>query len=190
MPFPGTMLILLIIFGLAAPLHGQDETGEPGPASLKNIILVDLNPELVALYFSKIDASGFGLELSYERMINSHFSLAGDIKTLYLTMSGMNFHIWEAGLNCRYYPAEEGMFFINGRLSPSWYQTPYHKGWMLSLGLDLGWKFIVKTHLVLEPYVGAHASSDDKFIMPFTITALSGHWIPGFVIGIRIGAGF
>ncbi|MDR2553262.1 MAG: hypothetical protein LBD31_08875 [Treponema sp.] len=180
----GLFFVTALVLALGTPLYGQEKKIP------KNSVTLDLNPEIVALYFSKIDVDGFGLGLNYERMLNGHFSLAADIRTMYLDLSGMDFHVWEAGLNGRFYPAEWGIFFVNGRLGLLWYRSPYYKGWMLNLGLECGWKFILKSRFVAEPFIGTRASSDDQFIMPFTITDWSALVIPGFIVGVRIGAAF
>jgi hypothetical protein len=140
--------------------------------------------------FLQIDVKGFGLEFLYERMITGHFSLAADVKTMQLDMDDIHFSVWNIGLNGRYYPAENGLFFTNLRTGFLLYRSTYHEGWMFDIGLEGGWKFIVKTYLVLEPYVGCHVSSDDKFIMPFTITSLPGLVFPGLTFGMRFGVGF
>jgi len=61
---------------------------------------------------------------------------------------------------------------------------------MLNIGLEAGWKLIIRPPFILEPYLGCHVSSDDFFLMPFTITALPGLVFPGLTAGMRFGIGF
>jgi len=171
---------------MAGCLYAQSEV----PKENKNAILTDLNPMLTALTYLQIDVKGFGLEFAYERAINDHFSLVGDTKTLQLFLSDMHFSVWDFGLSGRYYPVKNEYFFTNSRTGISLYRTSLYQGWMLNIGLEAGWKLIIKSNFVLEPYIGCHVSSDDKFIMPFTITALSGLIIPGLAVGMRFGVGF
>jgi hypothetical protein len=153
------------------------------------MIFIDLNPELVSLSFLQIGVSGFGLEIGYERIVAGGFSLLGDIKTVQLSMSDTRFSVWDISISGRYYLFKKKIF-TNMRLGTLLYQSPYYEGWMLNIGIDVGWKFTIKSHLILEPYFGCNVYSDDKFIMPFTVTSLSEFVIPGFITGMRIGLGF
>lgn len=184
---PLRFLTLLLMCAAAGPLFSQN----PG-ASVKNIITVDINPELTAIFFNVSRVKGFGLGAGYERVLTDHVSLKAGFSTVYLSLYDVNFLTMDFRLSGRFYllgTAPAG-WFVEAAAALLRYSSPYEQGFMGSLGMAAGWKLIIAGHFSLEPYLGLNIYTGDKFLMPFTMTAVSELIMPGFILGMNIGWSF
>ena len=185
---PARFLALLLVCaaGPLSPLFAQDR-----PA-VKNTITVDINPELTAIYFNVSAVNGFGLGAGYERVLTRHVSLKVGFSAVYLSLYEVDFFTMDFRLSGRFYPlgTAPARWFVEAGAALLRYSSPYERGFMGSLGMAAGWKSIIAGHFSLEPFVGINVYTGDKFLMPFTMTAVSELIMPGFILGMNIGWSF
>lgn len=178
---PGLVFVFLIL--LVFPSFSQ----------AKNVITIDINPELAAVFFNSSGVKGLGFGLGYERVLIKNVSVGADVKSIFLTYPAYDarFSSIHIALHGRYYAfSAPGKLFFDFGLGGMYHRSPFQKSFMLSFGAAIGWKFIIKGHFVIEPYIGWTVFSGDKFLAPWSITALTEILIPGFCIGIPIGWSF
>jgi hypothetical protein len=83
-----------------------------------------------------------------------------------------------------------GIFVISAKLGALIYNSPYYQGGSFVTGLEMGWRYRIGGHFVVEPYLGCDVCADDRYLMPFTVSSLTELLIPGFNAGVRLGIGF
>jgi hypothetical protein len=153
-----------------------------------NTVFISLDPEVTTLSYLLLGVKGFGLEAAYERRVLPGYSLAGDVKGVFLDAEGSRFSAWELSVHNRF--AAGSNFFFSIKAAVLLYASPYYSGVSFGPGFEAGYRFTLKQRFVIEPYFGCIALTDDKFVIPWTIMALSEYVIPNFTIGVRYGINF
>ena len=188
--FPIRRQILTLFLGLpflcCFPFAGAaQERGES-----RNIIFTDLNTPLLALAYYPAGIEGFGLELGYERLLPRGFAGMVNAKYLHLSLAGALFQVWDLGLYGRYAVwTGRSAFIVSVKLGALLYDSAYYQGGSFVTGLELSWRHR-PCRYVVEPYFGCDVCADDRYLMPFTVSALTELLIPGCSAGVRLGIGF
>jgi hypothetical protein len=153
-----------------------------------NTVFVSLDPEITVLSYLLLGMKGFGLEGAYERRVSLGYSLIGDVKCVFLDAEDARFSAWELSVHNRFAAGKN--FFFSIKAVALLYSSPYYSGVSFGPGFEAGYRRTFKQRFVIEPYLGCIALTDDKFVMPWTIMALSEYVIPSFTIGVRYGINF
>ena len=173
---------LLCCFPLEGAAQGREEP--------RNILFTDLNVPLLALVYYPTGIEGFGLELGYERLLPLRFSGMANIKYLQLSLAGALFRIWHLGLYGRYAVwTGRSAFITSVKLGALLYDSAYYRGGSFVTGLEISWRRRFGG-FVVEPYLGCDVCADDRYLMPFAVSALPELLIPGLSAGVRLGIGF
>jgi hypothetical protein len=182
-----SLALLLGFLGLCGfPLTGAAQDRE----ERRNIFFTDLNLPLLALIYYPTGIEGFGLELGYERLLPRRFSGMANVKYLRLSLAGTLFQVWNLGLHGRYaIRTGRSAFVASAKLGALLYDSPYYRGGSFVTGLEISWRRRLGG-FVAEPYLGCDVCADDRYLMPFAVSALTELLIPGFSAGVRLGIGF
>ncbi|MDR2211520.1 MAG: hypothetical protein LBO65_08690 [Spirochaetaceae bacterium] len=199
-----------LLCGFSAPGAAQDQKGPQNTAftgedassgtaperirfkEQRNVVFTDLNAPMLALFYLPTGIEGYGLELGYERILpGDRFSGMVSVKYLHFSLTGALFEVWNIGLYGRYLiPTERSILVTSVKLGALIYDSPYYGGSTFLMGLEISWKHRPGRHFMLEPYIGCDVSADDRYIIPFTVSALTEFMTPGLNAGLRLGIGF
>jgi hypothetical protein len=183
---------LILLLGLSLlccfPVSGAaQDRKEP-----QNAVFTDLNAQLLALLYLPTGIKGYGLELDYERLLVPRFALMAGVKYLHFSLSGYLFQVWNISLHGRYmiWKTDRNAFITSMKIGALIYDSPYFQGSTFMTGLEISWRRRFGRYFVMEPYLGCDVSADDRYLMPFTMSALTELLIPGFSAGARLGINF
>jgi hypothetical protein len=164
----------------------------PYPGGGENGVFLDFNPTIVALLYIPAEITGFGIGAGYERDLGRNFGAMADTSYMGLSVDGGDFRLWNIGLHARYMLRRDDKksFIVSAKIGALLYDSPYFKGGTFLAGLELSWRKILWKHFLLEPYVNVTVCADDRYLMPFSVFALTEVFIPGFTAGVRLGFAF
>jgi hypothetical protein len=196
-----TILLYILILFFHSNLSAEDTYA-------KNEIKIDFSPWLVSGFFESMmdkiyaETTGFGLKLSYERMISGNFSVGGSFSFATITTRDVDdryivkIFSSDSEVHSRYYPWANAFFLYTGfglvsfDLNASGNSTgivedlvdtfePYN-GISGIFDLGLGWRFRIKKHFIIEPLIMYGFYLGDVFSAT-TLTKAAGGMVPAFL---------